>query len=350
MLFDEVTKVASSNNKILQRGVKNLKRILTIVLAAIFLLTCISYAFSDIENADQQLKDAVSTMTTFGILNGYEDGTFRPEREITRAEFAKVIIATMLTEETVGGDEARFEDVSDSHWAKDYIYLSRKLGIVNGVTETIFMPENNITYEQAVKMIVAALGYDAEAKQSGGYPAGYIAVATRLGITEGVSFKDADNATRANIVRMLNNALQIPYFVLQVVDGAVVTKLSDMTLYERHMARLAMTDTNDPSEKNQESVSKEENPIKDEAQQNNTTQDVVVSEDVQNSDATEELADIPFTLVDENGEEYDNVDLIDENYADEEASDIPMENAGELTYDEGISDYPIIPDSPDAIG
>ena len=314
-----------------------MKRIISIAVAIILSLGCVVYAFSDIDANNKELNQAVELMTKFGILNGYEDGTFRPNNEITRAEFSKVIIETIMTDEKVSGDEAKFIDVKENHWAKGYIYLSRKLGIVNGMTIDTFAPENNITYEQAIKMIVAALGYHKQASENGGWPTGYLAVANDLDITKGISFNPTANATRGDVVLMLNNALNIEYYILTPVGDIIETNLSDITLYERHMNALKSDNiTPIPTEPTGDVQTE---------QGENTTEDTNEKEEPKD----EVKSDAEFTLTDENGE-YDNADLIDESYAEDEEMEFPTQNSGELTNEEDASDYEYIPDDPSYIG
>lgn len=315
-----------------------MKKFLCIMLAVLLCASGAVFAFSDIDISDKKLSEAVDVMTKFGILNGYEDGTFRPNNEITRAEFSKVIIETIMTDEKVSGDEAKFIDVKENHWAKGYIYLSRKLGIVNGMTIDTFAPESNITYEQAVKMIVAALGYDKQASENGGWPTGYLSVAKDLDITKGISFNPEANATRGDVVLMLNNALNIEYYILTPVGEIIETRLSDLTLYERHMNAI----------KSDDSVPTTSDKT------NNTEQTEQKDNVADNPNKTEEIkdevkSDAEFTLTDENGE-YDNADLIDESYAEDEEMEFPTQNSGELTNEEDASDYEYIPDDPSYIG
>lgn len=315
-----------------------MKRIISIAVAIILSLGCVVYAFSDIDANDKNLSEAVDLMTKFGILNGYEDGTFRPNNEITRAEFSKVIIETIMTDEKVSGDEAKFIDVKENHWAKGYIYLSRKLGIVNGMTIDTFAPENNITYEQAVKMIVAALGYDKQASENGGWPTGYLAVAKDLDITKGILFNPTANATRGDVVLMLNNALNIEYYILTPVGEIIETRLSDLTLYERHMNAIKSDDS-------VPTTSDKTNNADETEQKDDVTDNPNKTEEIKD----EVKSDADFTLTDENGE-YDNADLIDESYAEGEEMEFPTQNSGELTNEEDASDYEYIPDDPSYIG
>lgn len=108
------------------------------------------------------------------------------------------------------------------------------MGIINGTSATTFEAEANITYEQAIKMVVAALGYNDEALTNGGYPSGYITVAGKLGILDELQFVNTDYATRSNIARIVRNALDVPFYFLTSENGTISRELSSITLYEMH--------------------------------------------------------------------------------------------------------------------
>ncbi len=99
--------------------------------------------------ADAWYNSAVSTLSNAGILDGYEDGTFRPDGNITRAEFA-TITARFLEASYDGGN--RFPDI-DGHWAAEYINEDANAGIVDGYEDGTFRPQQNITRAEAVTMV-----------------------------------------------------------------------------------------------------------------------------------------------------------------------------------------------------
>ena len=99
--------------------------------------------------ADAWYNNAVSTLSNAGILDGYEDGTFRPDGNITRAEFA-TITARFLEASYDGGN--RFPDI-DGHWAAVYITAAANAGIVDGYEDGTFRPQQNITRAEAVTMV-----------------------------------------------------------------------------------------------------------------------------------------------------------------------------------------------------
>ena len=99
--------------------------------------------------ADAWYNSAVSTLSNAGILDGYEDGTFRPDGNITRAEFA-TITARFLEASYDGGN--RFPDI-DGHWAAEYINEAANAGIVDGYPDGTFQPQQFITRAEAVTMV-----------------------------------------------------------------------------------------------------------------------------------------------------------------------------------------------------
>lgn len=211
--------------------IKKLVIVQLIVVFALLVNISICHAFSDIE--DPELQNAAATLQRFGIFSGYPNGSFGTDKPIIRAEFARVIIATINCD-GVAYEEGNFSDVADNHWAKLYIDTAKNLGIISGTSKTTFTPSGKITYHQAVKMIVSGLGYDEEAKQAGGYPNGYIKVANDLGIFEGISYKSSDVATRGNIALMLHKALNVPFYFIYNDGKSIVREKSEITLYELH--------------------------------------------------------------------------------------------------------------------
>ncbi len=208
-----------------------MKKYISVILVLLMFSQVSVLAYSDI--TDAQFAAKVENLSEYNIINGYEDGTFRPYDNITRAEFCKLIMCATMND-YVGEYEKCFTDVENGFWAENYIYAAKMLGIVNGTTETTFEPEANITNEQAVKMIVCALGYGEEANDLGGYPNGYIRVAENLGIiSEG--FVGEKVATRQGVAEMVYNILDVEYYFISLSDDGVIEKSkSGSTLREYH--------------------------------------------------------------------------------------------------------------------
>lgn len=104
--------------------------------------------YSDVKAGDW-FNNAVSTLSKAGIIAGYEDGSFRPNGYITRAEFAT--IAARFFDVTYNGKDL-FPDIS-GHWAKDYINQAANKGFVNGYEDGTFKPDRNITRAEAVTLV-----------------------------------------------------------------------------------------------------------------------------------------------------------------------------------------------------
>jgi hypothetical protein len=92
-----------------------------------------------------------------GIVNGYEDGTFRPENTLTRAEAAKMIVlaAGLTVDESA---TTSFSDVKADAWYTPYIAAAAKVGIINGYPDGTFNPGGEVTRAEIVKMITLAMG------------------------------------------------------------------------------------------------------------------------------------------------------------------------------------------------
>lgn len=170
-------------------------------------------AFSDVPE-DYSYKKAITTLSKLNVINGYEDGTFAPNKDITRAEFTKLLIY-MLGYGDISTTTTRFEDLPADHWANSNIATAYDLGIVNGYSDTEFGPDNAVTYEQALKMIVCALGYQNAAESLGGYPDGYIAEGAGLNLTDKInSSAYSDNASRGLVAQLMYNALEVDIYEL----------------------------------------------------------------------------------------------------------------------------------------
>ena len=136
-----------------------MKKILSLVLAMMMVLSMTSVAFAgtfeDVTDATQ--AKAIDALAALGIINGYDDGTYKPEKLVTRAEMAKILVVA-LGYESIANDIPAFAD-SQNHWAKGYIALASDLGIVQGRGNGVFDPDATVTYQEAAVMMLRALGY-----------------------------------------------------------------------------------------------------------------------------------------------------------------------------------------------
>ena len=191
---------------------KNLKKMLSVILvfALVFSMGIGAFAFEDVKDGTK-VSEAVGILSNLGIIEGFEDGTFRPEDTVTRAQMAAIICRTLGYEEQAEGSvgSTAFVDVPSSHWSSGYINIAQSLGIINGYGYGYFGPEDKVTYEQAVKMLVVALGYELDAQAKGGWPTGYMAVASREGITKSSNGSVGAPAVRGTIAVLVYNSLEV---------------------------------------------------------------------------------------------------------------------------------------------
>lgn len=209
-------------------------KILSIVLVLCMLLTSFGYAatYTDVtkENANYS---AISLLSSLGIIKGYEENgtyTFKPENNVTRAEFTVMLMRTLNLSNLGSNDPAGtpFTDIDVvKDWAVSDIRTAYDLGIIKGMDEHTFAPNDNVTNEQALKMIVCAMGYEPMAIEVAGgadkvWPTGYTTVANQLTLTTGVtSLLDAP-AKRGEIAKYIYNALEVDLMkTTEYPNGAV---------------------------------------------------------------------------------------------------------------------------------
>ena len=112
-------------------------------------------AYSDVA-AGSWYNIAVSTLSNMGILGGYEDGSFRPNASITRAEFAKIAVSFFDWADVYAVNS--FVDVRDSAWYANYVAVAAEIGLIEGYGGNVFRPEATITRAEACTIINRTLG------------------------------------------------------------------------------------------------------------------------------------------------------------------------------------------------
>ena len=141
----------------------NLKKVLALVLAFACAFTMFAgAAFTD--QADIKVDtDVVDTLVSLGVVEGFEDGSFQPNGTVTRAQMAKMIYVLRTGKSDASAyndDKTSFTDIG-SHWARGYIKYCQSLGIIAGKSNTKFVPNEKVSAQEAAKMLLVTLGYDA---------------------------------------------------------------------------------------------------------------------------------------------------------------------------------------------
>ncbi len=195
-----------------------MKKHIYLLLAACMLLQIVLFpktvsAFSDVSR-ESAYYGAVTALSEKGILNGYEDGTFRPLGEITRAEAAAVIVrAAGLAPSQLASS---YTDVDNDHWARESIMTATEAGILSGMGDGSFAPESRVNYWEILKMVVCMAGLEAEAIQQDGWPLGYVRVAEDYDIINyneswdySIPVRARVAAKRGDVARFVNKAMEV---------------------------------------------------------------------------------------------------------------------------------------------
>ena len=200
--------------------IKMKKKLPAILVAFMILIVPFILAFSDVQ-PDTPYSDAIDSLSANGILEGFPDDTFRPDDEITRAEFCKIIVTVFgdsSADNTSGGSEV-FPDIG-SHWAREYIIAAANLGYINGFSDGRFGPDEKITCEQAIAIVVRAVSGN-----KGSYPVDYLAFAMGEGISSGVPVITGRNITRGETAQIIYNILDRRAFEEQ--ERAIMAALTN---------------------------------------------------------------------------------------------------------------------------
>ena len=217
---------------------RNLKRALSLALAAIMLIGMMVVSASatgldDFSDKDKVVnKDAVSMLTTLGVINGKEDGSyFDPTGNVTRAEMAKMLcVAINGGVDPVLGvkDTPTFTDIKGT-WAESYIEYCAANGIIAGRGNNKFDPTGTVSATEAAKMLLGVLGYNAE---KSGLVGNDWAINTNVLANQNGLYKNLANLnantllTRDNAAQMIYNALDANMVELNAAGNYTTSQYS----------------------------------------------------------------------------------------------------------------------------
>lgn len=192
---------------------KNLKKVISAVIALALSVSSVAMAapkFTDVADTAANAQ-AINTLAALGVISGYEDGTFKPDNNITRAEVATMIVAALNRTADAAGAKGttKFADVNTEAkaWASGFVNIGVAEKYISGYEDGTFRPDNNVTYAEIVSMLVRMVGYGQYAEYLGGWPNGYLSVGSDKGITAGVSAAQDAAVTRAQVAQMIYNSI-----------------------------------------------------------------------------------------------------------------------------------------------
>ncbi|MBQ3125396.1 MAG: S-layer homology domain-containing protein [Clostridia bacterium] len=189
-----------------------LTKILTsLVCAFIIALSSVQAAFFD-DAKDHKYAEDIRLLCNLGIVNGDDDGNFNPDNSVSRIEFLTIVLRTLYDNQSLylsAGGEYAFDDVPKSHWAYHEACFMRLMGMTEGVGDNKFDPTATIALRDAVKILVSALSYGEVAETQGGYPNGYLQVASSIGLMDNAEAANGEAMTRAEVAHLVAGVLDI---------------------------------------------------------------------------------------------------------------------------------------------
>jgi hypothetical protein len=216
-----------------------MKKVLSLVLVIAMVLSSMSFAFAGtFEDVTGDYEDAINTLVALGVVTGYEDGTYRPEKVVTRAEMAKLMVEVLGYGDLVAGSKSNFAD-TQGHWADAYIALAAGKGIVVGDGNGNFRPDATVSYNEAITMVVRGLGYTDDCNEIAGmtWPTNFKVKAAELDLTDDVAM-NSTGADRGGVAQLLFNALEAVLVTVNS-DGDVIKTEDKDEEYVLLLSRLA---------------------------------------------------------------------------------------------------------------
>ena len=180
------------------------KRLIALSMAA----ACAATAFAGAAFTDQSSikvdSKVIDTLTEKNVIKGYEDGSFKPDKTVSRAEMAKMMFVLRT-----GSDDASYyaKDMTDTFadtagtWSNGYVKYCQAYGIVSGKSSTVFAPNASVTTAEAAKMLLVYSGHDVQWKEN------TLKLADKDGLLVSVNTKPDDALPRQYAAQMIYNAI-----------------------------------------------------------------------------------------------------------------------------------------------
>lgn len=189
-----------------------MKKWISVIFLAVLLVSSIrvNAEFSDVPK-ESSYAEALERVAALGMIGGYEDGTFNPDGKVTREQFAKAMVVAAGLEDNASTFKGAsiFSDVEADRWSGGYISIAVNKGLITGMIDGKFHPEEEISFGQAVTLMVRALGYT-DSDVPGLWPANYIEKARSVGLLKDVALSGDESLPRWAFAQMLDKLLGAP--------------------------------------------------------------------------------------------------------------------------------------------
>lgn len=169
-------------------------------------------------------EEKTDTLTALGII---DQDFLAGDKYISRAEFVKYAVLLMGKDTGMLNDgENPFKDVEPSDTYYDYIIIAKNLNLIKVPDDGLFLPDNPISYDEALIIMVRVAGYEKKANSEGGL-SGYYRTASQMGFTSGISADDNGCISRVNVLNMLYNMLSTTVLVSTGTNGTIIQYTED---------------------------------------------------------------------------------------------------------------------------
>ena len=180
------------------------KRLLSGLLAAALVISMLPSAVLAIDTNDEK----ATVLAALDIMAGDENGDLNLGQSVTRAEFSTMAVRAHTTGRYTSASTgvSPYYDVPASHWASGYVATATQLGLVTGYLDGLFRPDQTITLEEGVSIVLQLLGYSAS-DFPGGWPASQMTAYHTLGLDEGMTAAQGQPLTRRDTQQLFYNLL-----------------------------------------------------------------------------------------------------------------------------------------------
>lgn len=178
------------------------------VLAVALIILTLASTFTPANALEVSSEEVAEVMESLGIMNGYPDGNLHLGDKLTRAQFAKIMINASAYKNSVSSRSTTspFRDVQYSSWAAPYVSVAVSNGLIKGYPDATFKPDKNVTLEEAVTVALTLMGYTSD-DFGFSWPYGQLSVAANIGLTKNVSATAGTEITRQDAMRIVYNML-----------------------------------------------------------------------------------------------------------------------------------------------
>lgn len=207
------------------------KRMIGAVLTVAILTGTGAFAAAATEVSENVIFD----LKSLNVLQGDENGELHLDEQVTRAEYV-TLMTRLIQMQDWNAQKGRtdFTDVQENDWFYDAVYWMTDSGAVNGYGDGTFRPDAPVTADEAIKILITLLGYADAAEELGGYPQGYLSIANSSRLTRGVNI--GEGFCRADAVLLIDNSLDVYLNVPDYMRGkGTVSAKNRETLRDRLM-------------------------------------------------------------------------------------------------------------------